>query len=113
MSDTAARDRTKNAYLEPDIREAFPTDDEVNEALRMLIGLTQLGVEGEITLEKFGSLLDTLGEQTQENTTDMEELKAETAALQKQVERLTIEAHTALEQRDALRKAQEGFKAHD
>ena len=50
-------------------------DEEVNGALRILMGLSELGVEGEVTMAKFSGLLDSLGEQTQENTTNMEELK--------------------------------------
>ena len=113
MSDTAAQSMLKNAFLEPDVRAAFPTDEEVNEALRMLMGLSELGVEGEVTMEKFGTLLDSLGEQTQENTTNMAELKTESAALQKKVAQLTVEANAALEQLHEMQTARGDFKAHD
>lgn len=113
MRDNSVESEPKNAFLEPDVRAAFSTDEEVNEALRMLMGLSELGVEGEVTMDKFGVLLDSLGEQTQENTTNMAELKTESAALQKRLEQLTIEAHTALEQLHEMQTARGDFKAHD
>lgn len=113
MRDDSARDLPKNAFLEPDVRAAFPTDDEVNEALRMLMGLSELGVEGEVTLSKFSGLLDSLGEQTQENTTNMEELKADSAELQRRIEQLTVEANAALELLNEGRPSRRDFKTHD
>ena len=113
MSDNSIESGLKNACLEPDVRAAFPTDEEVNEALRMLMGLNALGVEGEVTLEKFSGLLDSLGEQTQENTTDMEELKAETAELQRKIAQLTVDANATLGLLHEDRAARGDFKTHD